>query len=171
VVVREDVRVHTDVVRIRTARLDDIDFVRDLGAEAFAPFGTYGPLLPEWFVRPGVVTFVAEQSGRRAGFAMIAFYEVKQRWIGDVLAIAVSPSRRHAGIGGRLLDRLFEEAVEVAKTVPVESIELSVAEGNAPARRLFERKGFSVLNAKAGYYDGGQRTMRLTRALTSHEAR
>ena len=144
-----------------------MDFVRDLGAEAFAAFGTYGPLLPEWFVRPGVVTFVAEHGGRRAGFAMIAFYEAKHGWIGDLLAIAVSPSRRHAGLGSRLLDRVFEEALETAKSVPIGSVELSVAETNASARRLFERKGFGVLNAKAGYYDGGQRTMRLTRPVAA----
>jgi ribosomal protein S18 acetylase RimI-like enzyme len=144
-----------------------MDFVRDLGAEAFASFGAYGPLLPEWFVRPGVVTFVAEQGGRRAGFAMIAFYEVKSGWIGDLLAIAVSPSKRHAGIGADLLDRVMDEAREVARSIPVASIELSVAENNSSARRLFERKGFTVLNAKAGFYDGGQRTMRLSRALAA----
>lgn len=152
-------------MRIRAARLDDMDFVRDLGADAFAAFGTYGPLLPEWFVRPGVVTFVAETAGRRAGFAMIAFYEAKHGWIGDLLAIAVADSKRHGGIGGALLERIFVEADDVAKAVPIGAIELSVAETNHGARRLFEKKGFGVMNAKAGFYDGGQRTLRLTRPV------
>jgi len=142
-----------------------MDFVRDLGADAFAPFGTYGPLLPDWFVRPGVVTFVADEGGRRVGFAMIAFYQANHGWIGDLLAIAVSPSKRHGGIGSALLERIFQEAVDVAKSVPVRAIELSVAETNHGARRLFEHKGFGVMNAKAGFYDGGQRTMRLTRPV------
>jgi ribosomal protein S18 acetylase RimI-like enzyme len=142
-----------------------MDFVRDLGGEAFAPYGQYAPLLPDWFTRPGVVTFVAEAGGRRAGFAMLAFYEAKHGWIGDLLAIAVSPSRRRAGVGGALLESAVEAAGRLAKTVPISAIELSVAETNEAARQLFVRHGFEVLDACAGYYDGGQRTIRMTKAI------
>jgi len=152
-------------MRVRAARLDDMDFVRDLGAEAFAPYGRYGPLLPDWFMRPGVLTFVAEHAGKRAGFAMLAFYEARTGWIGDLLAIAVSPSRRCGGLGTALIERVVEEAGRVVGTLPLRAIELSVADSNSGAQRLFERHGFRVLDASVGYYDGGQRTIRMGRLL------
>lgn len=152
-------------MRVRLARLTDVDFVRDLGDRAFSPYGKYGPLLPDWFMRPGVVTFVGERSGRRAGFAMLGFYESPSGWIADLLAIAVSPEHRGAGVGEALLRRAIEEAERVSETLSIEGIELSVAETNEGARRLFTRVGFSTLNAAAGFYDGGQRTIRMVRPL------
>ena len=153
-------------MRVRPARLDDMDFVRDLGAEAFEPYGRYGPLLPDWFMRPGVVTFVGEAGGKRAGFAMLAFYEARTGWIGDLLAIAVAPSRRRGGLWGALIDRVIEEAGRMVGTLPLRAVELSVAETNLGAKRLFERHGFRVLDPSAGYYDGGQPTIRMARLLS-----
>jgi len=147
-----------------------VEFVRDLGDEAFAPYGEYGPLLPDWFMRPGVVTFIGERGGRRAGFAMLGFYEAKHGWIADLLAIAVAPAQRGFGVGEALLNRAIEEAVRVSETLPLKAIELSVAETNEGARRLFSRIGFSTLNPSAGHYDGGQTTIRMTRPINDDRA-
>ena len=55
------------------------------------------------------------------------------------LAIAVLPEQIGQGIGGRLLARLLEDARPVHRAVV-----LSVREAN-PARRLYERLGFAVV--------------------------
>ena len=61
------------------------------------------------------------------------------------LSIAVIASRRHEGIGRRLLTEL----VEVSVTQGYRAISLSVAEDN-PARRLYESVGFEHVEKHGG---------------------
>jgi len=60
------------------------------------------------------------------------------------LCIAVVPDRRGAGIGGLLLDALF---VEKARTLDEMCINVHIRN---PARRLYERKGFSPVGQGRG---------------------
>ena len=52
--------------------------------------------------------------------------------------IFVLPEHSGVGIGGRLLDFVLDEA----RTSDFDSIQLWVIEGNAPATRLYTRRGF-----------------------------
>lgn len=56
----------------------------------------------------------------------------------EVVAMWVAPERRDEGIGRALLDAV----VEWARTEGAASIALWVADGNDPARRLYESSGF-----------------------------
>lgn len=74
------------------------------------------------------------------------------------LAIAVSPDRVGQGIGERLLTGLFEAA---RPTYP--AIVLSVREAN-PARRLYERLGFVIVETAVNRIGG--RSLVMQKALT-----
>ena len=60
------------------------------------------------------------------------------------LAIAVVPSKRGHGIG----DELLQELIAKARDAGYQRLSLSVEPGN-PARKLYERHGFSVVDEGA----------------------
>ncbi len=66
----------------------------------------------------------------------------------ELLNIAVAPDRRGCGIGRKLLEASFREAVSRG----CEVIFLEVRESNAPARALYEKAGFAKLGLRRGYY-------------------
>jgi ribosomal-protein-alanine N-acetyltransferase len=66
----------------------------------------------------------------------------------EILTLAVRPSARRAGLGGRLVDA----AVVRAAALGAERMFLEVAEGNAAARALYARTGFAGAGRRRGYY-------------------
>jgi ribosomal protein S18 acetylase RimI-like enzyme len=101
----------------------------------------YARYLEDWS-RPGDCGFVAEQDGP-VGAAWYRTFTKARPGLGFVaddvpeLAIAVIASRRHEGIGRRLLTELINASA--AQGYP--ALSLTVAEQN-PARRLYESLGF-----------------------------
>lgn len=89
----------------------------------------------------------------------------------EVLTIAVDPAQRQQGIGARLMGRFLTESA----TRGAVSAFLEVAEGNAPARALYARAGFSESGRRRGYYhlpDGApDDALLLTRPLALREAK
>jgi ribosomal-protein-alanine N-acetyltransferase len=153
---------------LRAASTADRGFVRDLSAQAFRAFGDYRELLPRWLSEPGVLTFVAVESGERLGFAMLGFYfgdEARTWCYADLLALAVHPAHRRQGIGRRLLARAIEAAVESRRSLDVRELRLTVADSNEAARRLFAAAGFAPDGLDHGRYDGGQVAIRMRRPL------
>ncbi len=142
-------------VRIRPAVVDDFTFLATMLGEAAVwrpdkPTPTademladprYAMYLAGW-PRQGDYGLVAEQGGR-VGAAWYRTFTEANHGHGFVaedvpeLAIAVLASRRHEGIGGRLLVELIEASV--AQGYP--ALSLSVAENN-PARGLYASCGF-----------------------------
>jgi ribosomal protein S18 acetylase RimI-like enzyme len=142
-------------VRVRPAATEDFTFLATMLGEAAVwrpdkPTPTadevladprYAMYLAGW-PRPGDYGLVAEQGGP-VGAAWYRTFTEASHGHGFVtedvpeLAIAVVASRRHEGIGRRLLAELIEASV----TQGYSAISLSVAENN-PARRLYESSGF-----------------------------
>jgi ribosomal protein S18 acetylase RimI-like enzyme len=154
-------------VILRPATAADTDFVRELSAEAFAPFGDYRELLPRWTAAPGVTCLVAA-APEPCGFVMLGYYygDAARTWVyADVLAIAVRADRRGQGIGTRLLERAIEAAGQARGTFEVRELRLTVADTNARAQALFGTHGFTVSDEDHGRYDGGQRALRMRRPL------
>lgn len=114
-------------------------------AEAFAaPWDAAA--LAELLASPGVFA-VAEADG----FILIRVVVDEA----EILTLAVRPSARRAGLGGRLV----EAAVMRAAALGAERMFLEVAEGNAAARALYARSGFVEMGRRRGYYqhtDGGR---------------
>jgi [ribosomal protein S18]-alanine N-acetyltransferase len=67
---------------------------------------------------------------------------------GDVQTIAVRAERQGEGIGGKLLDALISEA----EARGCREVFLDVRAGNAVARRLYRRTGFTDVGVRRGYY-------------------
>ena len=142
-------------IRCRLARAEDFTFLATMLGEAAVwrpdkPTPTaeqvmadprYARYLAGW-PRPGDHGLVAEQA-EPLGAAWYRTYTATSHGFGFVaedvpeLSIAVVASRRHEGIGRRLLTELIEASV----TQGCRALSLSVSENN-PARRLYESAGF-----------------------------
>ncbi len=66
----------------------------------------------------------------------------------ELITLAVDPSARKRGTGGRLVDGFLAEA----KVRGAESVFLEVAANNLPAQSLYARKGFEPKGKRRGYY-------------------
>lgn len=69
---------------------------------------------------------------------------------GDILTLGVSPLYRGRGLGGQLLD----VALGAASAAGVSAMYLDVRAGNVAAIRLYEARGFEVMDRRVGYYSG-----------------
>lgn len=73
----------------------------------------------------------------------------------EILTLAVRPTARRAGLGGRLVG---QGAVRAAQAGAVRLF-LEVAEDNVAARTLYDRAGFAQIGRRKAYYaapDGGR---------------
>ena len=68
---------------------------------------------------------------------------------GEVTNVAVLPSWRGQGIGGRLMERLLADG----KNEGIEAFTLQVRAGNLPAIRLYESFGFAAEGRRPGFYE------------------
>lgn len=93
----------------------------------------------------GHVFLAAEEDGEVLGYAGLQ-YVLDEGYISNV---ATSPVRRRRGIAGMLLSALKERAGELGLAF----LTLEVREGNFPARRLYEKHGFSAVGRRRGYYE------------------
>jgi ribosomal protein S18 acetylase RimI-like enzyme len=151
-------------VLIGKATPRDRDFLEQLAADAFRPFGSYGQLLRGWSDEPGVHTYVAREEQVRVGLVMLGFYysdHERRSVYGDILAIAVSPDARGRGVGRTLLRHAVEMAYQARRTLDVREVRLSVADTNQLAQKLFASEGFIEGEEARGRYDGGQEAIRM----------
>jgi ribosomal protein S18 acetylase RimI-like enzyme len=157
---------------IRRATSSDHPWIRSLAAEAYRELGDYRTIIGSWLEHRGVLTFVDEvdePAGPRArGFILLGFYQPPDGGpgcIADLLAIAVAPADRRAGVGRALLGFAIALAAQGPDGRTVRELRLTVAEPNHIGRRLFESSGFAAVEEDHGSYDGGQRAIRMARGL------
>ena len=141
----------------------------------YRELGDYGTIIRSWLGHPGVLTYVEEPPASvegdavRRGFTLLGFYEPADiapgRYVADLLAIAVDRQHQRQGVGSTLLDHAIHLAGLAADGGRVPEIRLTVADTNVVGRRFFAAFGFTVLDDNHGHYDGGQRAIRMTRAL------
>jgi ribosomal protein S18 acetylase RimI-like enzyme len=154
-------------LRLRAGLAPDLGFLSELAREAFEHFGDYDRLLPEWARTPGIELTVAEEDGQRVGLTLLGFFEEPSRDapVADLLAIAVAEPHRRRGVGRLLLLAVVKRARELARVNVVCALRLTVAEGNAAARHLFESVGFGYVPEHDGHYPRGQRALRMEMPL------
>ncbi len=94
----------------------------------------------ETLAREGMRTWVADEDGRVAGFVSAAVVD-RRRLIGEIAMLAVDPASQRRGIGTELTqvatDWLRESGMRVAY------LGTGGDEGHAPARRVYDRAGFT----------------------------
>ncbi len=150
--------------RLRAGAEADEPRVREIAEEVFTVFGEYGSWLPGYLVHPGVWSWVWEIDREVVGFAMLGILEPEAPGdgrLGDLLAIAVCSTHQGRGGGKALLLRMGEKARQLKGMLDLREVRLTVAEPNLQARRLFEQFGFVDLGGDHGFYDKGQRALRL----------
>lgn len=87
---------------------------------------------------PEAATFVAEEDGRSLG--TVAVIPAGRRATAQLVAMWVAPESRGTGAATRLI----ETAAGWARDRGVRRLELSVIEGNDPARARYEKCGFAA---------------------------
>ncbi len=98
------------------------------------------------------VTWVAEEEGRMAGFAIEDFGRDEDGVFAYIQTIEVLPEMRGRGAGNELLRRLEASALERAAG----AIWLHVESQNAGAIRLYEAHGYRCEGRRENYYARGK---------------
>lgn len=154
-------------ILVRRSRPHDQPYVAALAEKVFSIYGSYDRYLADWFETENVTTLIAELDGRPAGVAMLVAYphRIKRaEAVADLLAIAVEPAEQGKGVGTALLERVIEEAPRLPAPWPIRELHLSVADGNARARRLFSSFGFRMTRDE-GIYPAGQRALHMIKVV------
>ncbi len=133
----------------RAVTIDDVPALASLMARAFDPQygeGWTGGQLLGTLAMSGTRSELVVVDGAPAGFTLLRFAADDC----ELLLIAVDPSRFGQGIGKELLQR----SVEHAKQLGAQHMFLEVRSSNNPARRLYERSGFTCIGQRKDYYVG-----------------
>jgi ribosomal protein S18 acetylase RimI-like enzyme len=150
-------------VSIRALRPDDIDAVVEFSLRAWQPvFESFRPVMgaeiyrrvyPDWkTIQAEVVAsscraegnraWVAEADGRPVGFTVVVVHPInRETESGEIYMLAVDPDCQQRGIGVALVDFAVDRITELG--IPLAEIGTGGDPGHAPARRLYERAGFT----------------------------
>ena len=150
---------------IRPLRADDIDAVVEFSLRAWQPvFESFirvmGPeiyrrLYPDWTsVQAAAVAetcraegnqvWVAEAGGRPVGFVAVVVHRLnRETESGEIYMIAVDPDCQNQGIGLALVDFAVDRITELG--ISLAEIGTGGDPGHAPARRVYERAGFTPM--------------------------
>ena len=101
---------------------------------------------------PGTITWIAEENGQVAGFAIADCEWDGGGLIAYIQTIEVLPAMRARGAGNELLRRIEDSARELG----ARSIWLHVDSQNAGALRLYESHGYACEGRKDRYYPQGR---------------
>ena len=149
----------TDPVAIEPMTFTDLPSVLAIERASFPSPWSEANFRHELEGNPLAWNLVARVRGAVAAFAC-AYVVGDELMIND---IAVDPSRRRTGLARALLRHL----VDGARVRGCRRATLEVRVGNAAARALYERFGFSVVGRRPGYYaNTGEDALLLTFALT-----
>jgi ribosomal protein S18 acetylase RimI-like enzyme len=154
-------------IKIREAEPDDLPFLRSLALEAFSIYGDYETILTDFFVSPGVYTYVTEETGQNVAIPvailMMAIRKRKRRdpHIAEILAIAVEKPFQGRGIGTHLIAFAKRWPLSLSGSIWVPEIHLSVADSNKRGQAFFRRHGFETFQTEPWNYPGGQKAFRM----------
>ncbi|MDR3750989.1 MAG: N-acetyltransferase [Terracidiphilus sp.] len=96
-------------------------------------------------------TWIAEEDGRMAGFAIVEWSEETTGTIAYIQTLEVAPDWRVQGIGGELLRSIEGSAQDAG----AQAIWLHVHADNAAAIRLYQTRGYLSAGREENYYARG----------------
>ncbi len=144
------------MTKIRKMQEQDIEQVAKIEKLVFSQPWSYQSIY-ESFIRPEYIFLVAIYNQKVIGY--VGLYTVLSE--GDITNIAVLPEYRNKGIAKSLLNRLFAEAMQKAKsnispdnhiTLSMQ-INLEVRESNSAAIHLYKSLGFKTVGVRKNFYD------------------
>jgi len=95
------------------------------------------------------IFLVAKYDDKIAGY--ISFITSKRHNTGRIYSVAVMPEYRNYGVGGKLLNKTIEYAIQKE----LNAIFLEVRTDNLTAISIYEKKGFTKRFIKPNYYHDG----------------
>ncbi|MGH3472354.1 MAG: ribosomal protein S18-alanine N-acetyltransferase [Nocardioidaceae bacterium] len=140
------------MTEIRPAAAADVDAVADLELRVFGAAAWSHDSVSGEFEGLGRTRFIVvateetEQGPALVGYASMMYVA----GLADVQRIAVDLEHRRKGLGSRLLDIVLDAAVSHR----CHKVLLEVAADNAPALRLYARRGFAEIGRRRRYYAG-----------------
>ncbi len=117
--------------------------------------------------RSDAATWIAEEAGQMAGFAIIEWAVGRSGIRAYIQTIEVAPEARGRGIGRELLSRIEGSA----RAAGARLIWLHVEAENAGAIRLYEGHGYRCESRKENYYPLGRAALIYAKRLDSVAAR
>ena len=142
---------------VRAILPQDIEAVAKLEADCFSAPWTKESLLSA-YTRGDFIGYVAETDGGEVSgyvFGSVLFED------GELHRIAVRKTARGNGIGGKVLDAFLSGI----KARGGERVFLEVRISNAPARMLYENRGFVLFRTRRYYYDDGEDALEMKKEL------
>jgi ribosomal protein S18 acetylase RimI-like enzyme len=97
---------------------------------------------------PDAATWIAEQDGRMAGFAIVEWMQDENAIVAYIQTIEVAAGQRRQGVGGELL----RQAEASASAAGARTIWLHVDAENSAAIHLYERRGYAGQGRAEHYY-------------------
>jgi GNAT superfamily N-acetyltransferase len=98
----------------------------------------------EWLHHPEAFVLLAEGAERPVGYAFVSVHEpaddthvTGERWA-ELQSLSVEPARRGAGLGTRLMERVYAEL----RAAEIHELAIGVIATNDRAMRFYERQGF-----------------------------
>ncbi|MEE4298964.1 MAG: GNAT family N-acetyltransferase [Pseudomonadales bacterium] len=146
--------------RIRLAKPDDLDVLLTLETGCFESDRISRRSFRRWLGGAPCIFLVAERGGEVTGYALALFPSGSRRLV-RLYSLAVAPRARGAGIAGRLLRAVEEQARHAGRR----ALRLEVAASNQDARALYARAGYQPIDRRAGYYENGEDALVLERDL------
>ncbi len=156
----------TSTLYLRPAEEEDRDFIKDLAAEAFAPFGPYRRIVSQWLSERFIHTYLLEEASQQEplGYFMLGLMlPALLCFTVEIMAIAVVPERRGQGLGAFMV----REAEKLARAEGYRLLKAHVGCQNQAALRLFESAGFRRKRRLKNYYPSGLDAFELVKGLSS----
>ncbi|MGC9159188.1 MAG: GNAT family N-acetyltransferase [Terracidiphilus sp.] len=108
-------------------------------------------------------TWIAEEHGQMTGFAIVEWTERRSGTTAYLQTIEVVPEARGRGVGGQLLERCEEAALEAGAG----RIGLHVEAANEVAIRLYETHGYRAAGRRENYYPQGRAALLYEKPLVA----
>jgi len=140
---------------VRRLRPADLDRIQEIEHASFGKDAYDRNLFAEYLHKCGELFLVAERGGRICGYAITC---TRAGGSGaEVISIAVDPAARGKGAASVLLRSTFRRL----RRRGIPRVSLMVKVTNVPARRFYEKWGFTRVRRVKGYYEDGKDGIRM----------
>lgn len=133
----------------RMARLGDLDDIAKIETATFGDQSYPYFVLRQLFDVHGSSWLVAELDGVVLGYVLVALTAARRAWL---VGFAVSVESHGHGYGRTLLQR----ALALCRTLPVDSVYITVRPTNQSAYNLYKRAGFTWSGYEESYFGAGE---------------
>jgi ribosomal protein S18 acetylase RimI-like enzyme len=148
-------------IAVRPARASDLAALLDIETTVFATDRLDRRNFRHAVRSPTMTCLVACRADEVLGYALIE--RRRNATAARLTSIAVAPKAAGGGIGRHLLAAVEASAAAAGS----QKIRLEVHEGNAVARRLYERHGYHPVATVDDYYEDGVAAVRYEKPLAS----